>query len=62
MAATVIDGKAFAADVRGQVEEHVTRLKTDHGLHRVWLWFWWVQTLRLRFMSRQSTNRLLKLE
>ena len=32
MAATVIDGKAFAADVRGQVEEHVTRLKTDHGI------------------------------
>ena len=32
MAATVIDGKAFAADVRGQVVEHVTRLKTDHGI------------------------------
>ena len=32
MAATVIDGKAFAADVRVQVEEHVTRLKTDHGI------------------------------
>jgi methylenetetrahydrofolate dehydrogenase (NADP+)/methenyltetrahydrofolate cyclohydrolase len=32
MAATIIDGKAFAADVRGQVEEHVTRLKTDHGI------------------------------
>ena len=32
MAATVIDGKAFAADVRGQVGEHVTRLKTDHGI------------------------------
>jgi methylenetetrahydrofolate dehydrogenase (NADP+)/methenyltetrahydrofolate cyclohydrolase len=32
MAATVIDGKAFAANVRGQVEEHVTRLKTDNGI------------------------------
>ncbi|MDB9945920.1 bifunctional methylenetetrahydrofolate dehydrogenase/methenyltetrahydrofolate cyclohydrolase FolD [Ascidiaceihabitans sp.] len=32
MAATVIDGKAFAADVRGQVGEHITRLKTDHGI------------------------------
>ena len=32
MAATVIDGKAFAADVRGQVGEHVARLKTDHGI------------------------------
>ena len=32
MAATVIDGKAFAADVRAQVVEHVTRLKTDHGI------------------------------
>jgi methylenetetrahydrofolate dehydrogenase (NADP+)/methenyltetrahydrofolate cyclohydrolase len=32
MAATVIDGKAFAADVRGQVGEHVARLKADHGI------------------------------
>ena len=32
MVATVIDGKAFAADVRGQVGEHVTRLKTDYGI------------------------------
>ena len=32
MAATVIDGKAFAAKVRGQVGEHVTRLKADHGI------------------------------
>ncbi len=32
MSATVIDGKAFAAKVRGQVAEHVTRLKTDHGI------------------------------
>ncbi len=32
MAATVIDGKAFAAKVRGQVAEHVTRLKADHGI------------------------------
>lgn len=32
MTATVIDGKAFAADVRGQVAEHVERLKTDHGI------------------------------
>ncbi|MEO9517797.1 MAG: bifunctional methylenetetrahydrofolate dehydrogenase/methenyltetrahydrofolate cyclohydrolase FolD [Paracoccaceae bacterium] len=32
MSATVIDGKAFAADVRGQVAEHVTRLKDEHGI------------------------------
>lgn len=32
MAATVIDGKAFAAKVRGQVAEHVTRLKDSHGI------------------------------
>ena len=32
MTATVIDGKAFAAKVRGQVGEHVTRLKADHGI------------------------------
>ena len=32
MTATVIDGKAFAANVRGQVAEHVTRLKADHGI------------------------------
>lgn len=32
MAATVIDGKAFAAQVRGQVAEHVTRLKEENGI------------------------------
>ncbi len=32
MAATVIDGKAFAAKVRGQVAEHVSTLKADHGI------------------------------
>ncbi len=32
MTATIIDGKAFAARVRGQVAEHVARLKADHGL------------------------------
>ena len=32
MTATVIDGKAFAANVRGKVAEHVTRLKADHGI------------------------------
>lgn len=32
MTAKVIDGKAFAATVRGQVGEHVTRLKADHGI------------------------------
>lgn len=32
MTATVIDGKAFAAKVRGKVGEHVTRLKNDHGI------------------------------
>ncbi|QUJ75327.1 bifunctional methylenetetrahydrofolate dehydrogenase/methenyltetrahydrofolate cyclohydrolase FolD [Sulfitobacter albidus] len=32
MTATVIDGKEFAARVRGQVAEHVDRLKADHGI------------------------------
>jgi methylenetetrahydrofolate dehydrogenase (NADP+)/methenyltetrahydrofolate cyclohydrolase len=32
MAATLIDGKAFAAKVRAQVAEHVTRLKADHDI------------------------------
>lgn len=32
MTATIIDGKAFAAKVRAQVAEHVTRLKDEHGL------------------------------
>lgn len=32
MTATTIDGKAFAANVRGQVAQHVERLKTDHGI------------------------------
>ncbi|MGC1488137.1 MAG: bifunctional methylenetetrahydrofolate dehydrogenase/methenyltetrahydrofolate cyclohydrolase FolD, partial [Albidovulum sp.] len=32
MTATVIDGKAFAAKVRGQVAGHVAALKADHGI------------------------------
>lgn len=32
MTATVIDGKAFAETVRGQVADHVAALKTDHGI------------------------------
>ncbi len=32
MAATIIDGKAFAARVRGEVAQHVARLKADHGI------------------------------
>lgn len=32
MTATIIDGKAFAAKVRAQVGEHVSKLKTDHGI------------------------------
>ena len=32
MTATIIDGKAFAAKVRGQVAEHVARLKDEHGI------------------------------
>ncbi|MEL6425867.1 MAG: tetrahydrofolate dehydrogenase/cyclohydrolase catalytic domain-containing protein, partial [Pseudomonadota bacterium] len=30
--ADIIDGKAFAAKVRGQVAEHVAGLNSDHGL------------------------------
>jgi methylenetetrahydrofolate dehydrogenase (NADP+)/methenyltetrahydrofolate cyclohydrolase len=32
MSAQIIDGKAFAAKVRGQVAEHVTALKAEHGI------------------------------
>lgn len=32
MSATIIDGKAFAEKVRGQVAAHVARLKADHGI------------------------------
>lgn len=32
MAATVIDGKAFAANVREKVAGHVARLKEEHGI------------------------------
>lgn len=32
MPATVIDGKAFAAKVRGQISEHVARLKDENGV------------------------------
>jgi methylenetetrahydrofolate dehydrogenase (NADP+)/methenyltetrahydrofolate cyclohydrolase len=32
MTAKIIDGKEFAARVRGQVAEHVARLKNDHGI------------------------------
>ena len=32
MAAEIIDGKAFAATVRGKVAGHVDRLKADHGI------------------------------
>jgi methylenetetrahydrofolate dehydrogenase (NADP+)/methenyltetrahydrofolate cyclohydrolase len=30
--ARVIDGKAFAATIRGKVADHVARLKADHGI------------------------------
>ncbi|MEZ5911467.1 MAG: bifunctional methylenetetrahydrofolate dehydrogenase/methenyltetrahydrofolate cyclohydrolase FolD [Paracoccaceae bacterium] len=32
MSATIIDGKAFSAKVRGKVAEHVARLKAEHGI------------------------------
>ena len=32
MTATVIDGKAFAAKVRGLVGEGVAKLKAEHGI------------------------------
>ncbi len=32
MTAQLIDGKAFAADVRARVADHVTRLKADHDI------------------------------
>ncbi len=32
MSAEIIDGKAFAADVRAKVATHVARLKSDHGI------------------------------
>ena len=32
MSAQIIDGKAFAAKVRGQIAEHVTRIKEENGI------------------------------
>ena len=32
MSATIIDGKAFAANVRSQVADHVTKLQDDQGI------------------------------
>ena len=32
MGAQIIDGKAFAAQMRGQVARHVARIKADHGI------------------------------
>ena len=32
MTAKIIDGKAFAAEVRGRVAEQVAALKQDHGI------------------------------
>ncbi len=32
MSATIIDGKAFAARIRGEVAQHVTRLKDEHSI------------------------------
>ena len=32
MATHIIDGKAFAATVRGKVADHVTKLKDEHGI------------------------------
>src|SRR6056297_717571 len=32
MTADIIDGKAFAARIRGQVAQHVDRLRTEHGI------------------------------
>jgi methylenetetrahydrofolate dehydrogenase (NADP+)/methenyltetrahydrofolate cyclohydrolase len=32
MGAQIIDGKAFAAEVRGKVAGHVARMKADHGI------------------------------
>jgi methylenetetrahydrofolate dehydrogenase (NADP+)/methenyltetrahydrofolate cyclohydrolase len=32
MSATIIDGKAFATKVRAQVTEHVSKLKSEHGI------------------------------
>ena len=32
MAATIIDGKAYAEGLRGRIAEHVARLQRDHGL------------------------------
>ena len=32
MEADIIDGKAFVAEMRGRIAEHVSRLKADHGI------------------------------
>ena len=32
MSATILDGKAFAAKLRGEITDHVARLAADHGI------------------------------
>jgi len=32
MSATILDGKAFAAKIRGEIADHVARLAADHGI------------------------------
>ena len=32
MSATILDGKAFAAKIRGEITDHVARLAADHGI------------------------------
>jgi len=32
MSATILDGKAFAAKIRGEIADHVERLAADHGI------------------------------
>ena len=38
MTAKIIDGKAFAENLRGRIASHVARLKSEHGITPGWRW------------------------
>ena len=47
--AKIIDGKAIAAKIRGEIAEGVKELKSQ-GLHRGWRWYWSETTRPARSM------------
>ena len=58
MSAQIIDGKAFAAKVRGQVAEHVTRIKEENGITPGLALYWWGKTRKPSLCAfKGQTNR-----